>query len=130
MGVDAKYRPHFEALLAEGEELRGVCVASQQKGLFKGGAVAIGATDRRLLVQPVDRRGNPDGEPISLTPDRIAGVKAGGAGGGWISPGNIVLDATATRIEIRTTDGEKLKLMLMRGAAEPLAAWFRGIEAT
>jgi hypothetical protein len=118
------YRPVFEPRLESGEELRGICVASQQKGLFKGGAVAIGATDRRLLVQPLDRRGNTEGEPLSLTPERIEGVKAGGAGGGWFSPGNIVLDATAARLEIRTTDGEKLKLMLMKGAAGPLAEWF------
>jgi hypothetical protein len=121
--LDSKYRPHLEALLASGEELGGICVASQQKGLFKGGAVAIGVTDRRLLIQPLDRRGRPDGEPLSLTPDRIAGVKGGGAGGGWISPGNIVLDATATRVEIRTADGDQLKLMLMRGAAAPLTDW-------
>jgi hypothetical protein len=70
-------------------------------------------------------------------------VKADGAGGGWISPGNIVLDATAARIEIRTADGEKLKLVLMRGEGrvlgklgggqaqrhglDALAGWFRGI---
>jgi hypothetical protein len=97
--------------------------------MFKGGAVAIGVTDRRLLVQPLTRRGEPDGAPLSIAPEQIASAKAGGAGGGWLTPGEIVLDATATRLEIKTTDGEKLKLMLMRGGAEPLAAWFRGIEA-
>ena len=127
--LDSKYRPHFDALLEGGEELRGVCAASQQKGMFSGGAVAIGTTDRRLLVQPLNRRGNPDGEPLSITPAQIEAVKAGGAGGGWISPGNLVLDSTAVKLEIKTTDGEKLKLMLMRGSAGPLADWFRGIEA-
>jgi hypothetical protein len=97
--------------------------------MFKGGAVAIGVTDRRLLVQSLDRRGNPVGEPLSIEPEQIASVKAGGAGGGWISPGNVVLDATATRLELRTTDGEKLKLMLMRGGAGPLAEWFQAIDA-
>jgi hypothetical protein len=126
--VDSKYGAYFRALLETGEELRGICVASQQKGLFKGGAVAIGATQRRLLVQPLNRRGNPDGEATSIAPGQIADVRAGGAGGGWISPGNVVLDATATKLEIRTTDGEVLKLMLMRGAAEPLAEWFRAID--
>jgi hypothetical protein len=143
--LDSKYRPGLEARLEAGEELRGICVASQQKSLFKGGAVAIGVTDRRLLIQSLDRRGDPDGEPLSLSPEKIARVKAGGAGGGWISPGNIVLDATASRLEIKTTDGEKLKLMLMHGEGsllgklgggepqrlglEALAEWFRGIDA-
>jgi hypothetical protein len=127
--VDSKYRPHFEGLLEPGEELRGICAASQRKGMFSGGAVAIGVTDRRLLVQSLDRRGNPDGAPLSIASEQIADVKAGGAGGGWLSPGNVVLDATATQLQLRTTDGEKLKLMLMRGAAEPLADWFRRIEA-
>jgi hypothetical protein len=128
--LDSEYRPHFEELLEPGEQLRDVCAASQQKGMFSGGAVAIGITDRRLLIQPLSRRGTPDGEPLSIAPEQIAGVKAGGAGGGWLSPGNIVLDLTANRLEIKMTGGEKLKLMLMRGGAEPLAAWFRGIEAT
>ncbi len=34
MSVDSKYRPHLEAQLEGGEELRGVCVASQQKGML------------------------------------------------------------------------------------------------
>ena len=38
---------------------RGICSCSQQKGLFKGGAVAIGVTERRLLLAELDRRGNP-----------------------------------------------------------------------
>jgi hypothetical protein len=122
--LDSKYRRALESQLESGEELRGICVASQQKGMFKGGALAIGTTDRRLLLQQLNRRGDPDGPVRSITPGQIAGVKAGGAGGGWLSPGNIVLDLAATRLEIRTSDGEKLKLMLMRGGATPLAEWF------
>jgi hypothetical protein len=141
--IDSRYRPGLESRLERGEELRGICVASRQKSLFVGGAAAIGVTDRRLLIQSLDRRGDPVGEPLSLTPDQIDAVKADGAGGGWISPGNIVLDASAARIEIRTNDGEKLKLMLVRGEGkvlgklgggeaqrqglDALAGWFRGI---
>jgi hypothetical protein len=143
--VNSKYRPELEPRLEGGEDLRGICVASQQKGLFKGGAVAIGVTDRRLLVQSLDRRGNPDGEPRSLTPEQIAEAKAGPAGGGWLNVSTAILDHTAVRLEIKTTDGEKLKLMLMRGEGgvlgklgggepqrlglEALAEWFRGIDA-
>jgi hypothetical protein len=121
-----------------------MCVASQQKSLFKGGAAAIGVTDRRLLIQSLDRRGNPVGEPLALTPDRIESAKAGPAGGEWFNVDMAILDHAAVRLEIRTTDGEKLKLMLMRGEGkilgglgggedqrrglEALAEWFGRIE--
>jgi len=128
--VDSKYGSHFESQLENGEVLRGICVASQQKGMFKGGAVAIGATDRRLLVQPLNRRGNPDGPLDPIPPDRIASLKAGGAGGGWWNVSTAILDQAAVKLEIETTDGEKLKLMVMRKGAEPLAEWFRANEPT
>ena len=118
--LETKYRPGLEARLESREELRGVCVASQQKGLFSGGSVAIGVTDRRLLVQSLDRRGNPDGEPLSLTPEQVAEAKAGGAGGGWWTVTTGILDHAAVRLQVRTTDGEKLKLMLMRGEGKLL----------
>lgn len=143
--LDSKYRPHLTALLEEDEDLRGVCVASQQKGLFKGGAVAIAVTDRRLLVQPLDRRGDPDGSAESIAMDQIASAKAGGAGGGWWSVPTGILDHAAVRLEIKNADGGKLKLMLMRGEGkllgrlgggeaqqqglEALAEWFRAIDA-
>jgi len=49
---ESKHRPHLEGLLHPGEELVGLCAATRQQGMFKGGAVAIGLTDRRLLIQP------------------------------------------------------------------------------
>jgi hypothetical protein len=122
-----------------------MCVASQQKSLFKGGSVVVGVTDRRLLVQSLDRRGNPVGEPLSLLAEQIASAKAGPAGGGWINVDMAILDHAAVRLEVRTKDGEKLKLMLMRGEGrvigklgggegqrrglEALAEWFSGIDA-
>jgi hypothetical protein len=143
--LDSKYRPGLESRLEGGEELRGVCVASQQKSLFKGGAAVIGVTDRRLLVQSLDRRGSPLGEPLALTPATIESAKAAPAGGEWFNVDAVVLDHAAVRLQIRTTDGEKLKLMLMRGEGkllgklgggevqrqglEALAEWFSGIEA-
>jgi hypothetical protein len=141
--LDSKYRPVLEASLDDGEELRGLCVASQQKSMFKGGAAVIGTTDRRLLIQSLDRRGDPDGSPLSMAPEQVASVKAGPAGGGWINVDTAILDHAAVRLQIQTTDGEKLKLMLMRGEGkilgglgggegqrrglEALAEWFRAI---
>src|SRR4029077_10201247 len=142
--LDSKYRPVLADQLEAGEELTGLCVASQQKSMFKGGAVAIGVTDRRLLVQPLDRRGDPDGNADSIAPEQVASAKAGGAGGGWWSVTTGILDHAAVRLEIKKADGEKLKVMLMRGegkmlgklgGGEPqrqgldaLAEWFRAIE--
>ena len=142
--LDSKYRPALESQLESEEELRGLCVASQQKSMFKGGAVAIGVTDRRLMVQPLNRRGDPDGPAESVAADQVASAKAGGAGGGWWSVTTGILDHAAVRLEIRRTDGEKLKVMLMRGEGkllgglgggeaqrqglDALAEWFRAID--
>jgi hypothetical protein len=117
--LDSKLRPPVEALLEPDEKLRGVCVATQAS-LFKGRQVAIGVTDQRLLVQAMTRKFEPDGEPISLPPDRIAKASAEGAGGGWMEVSAAIMDGVAVTLKLRTTDGEKLKLMLMRGT-DPLA---------
>jgi hypothetical protein len=112
--VDSKYRPHLARLLEPGEQLRGLCIATQQS-TFKGRAVALGVTDRRLLLQPLDRRGDPKGDPESLPPERIGSAEAEGAGGGWANVGPAILDGAAVTLKLRTTDGQKLKLMMMRG---------------
>jgi hypothetical protein len=133
--LESKYRPGLEARLESNEQLRGICVASQQKSLFKGGAAAIGVTDRRLLIQSLDRRGDPVGEPLALSPEQVASAKAGPAGGEWFTVEAAILDHTAVRLHIQTTDGEKLKLMLMRGEGKVLGklgggeAQRQGLEA-
>jgi hypothetical protein len=126
--LDSKYRPVLEAQLESGEELSGLCVASQQKSMFKGGAVVLGVTDRHLLVQPLDRRGEPDGRVQAITKEQVASAKAGPAGGEWFNVDAMVLDHAAVRLQIQTTDGEKLKLMLMRGE-EKLLGKLGGGEA-
>jgi len=73
---ESKHRPHLEGLLHPGGELVGLSAATRQQGMFKGGAVAIGVTDRRLLIQPLDRRGDASGEAISIEPQEIESVKA------------------------------------------------------
>ena len=108
-----KLDPVARGLLEPGEELRGACVATQQS-MFKGRMVALVVTDRRLVVQGMNRRFEPDGEPLSLPPERIADAKAEGGGGGWMDLEAAVMDAASVALKIRTTDGEKLKLMMMR----------------
>ena len=80
--LEAKLRPAIEPLLEPGEELHGVCVASQT-GLFKGRMVALATTDRRLLVQGLNRKFERDGEPVSIPPEtQRRGVEALG---GWFA---------------------------------------------
>ncbi len=136
--LDSKLRPVVEGLLEPGEELRGACVASQV-GLLKGRQVALGVTDRRLIVQGMNRKFEVAGEPISLSPKRIANASVEGAGGGWMNVNAAIMDGAAVTLKLKTMDGEKLKLMLMRGTGplgglgggetqregvEALGAWF------
>jgi hypothetical protein len=142
--LETKLRGAVEPLLESGENLVGVCVASQV-GLFKGRMVALATTDRRLVVQGLSRKFERDGEPVSITPERLADASAEGAGGGWAEIGAAVMDRAAVTLKLRTTDGEKLKLMLMRGTGplgklggggpqrqgvEALSAWFAAREGS
>lgn len=136
--LEAKLRPIAEAMLAPGEQLWGVCVATQT-GMFKGRQVLLAVTGGRLLVQYLNRRFEPVGDAISLPPEGIADASVDGAGGGWPNVGMAIMDGAAVTLKIRTTDGDKLKLMMMRGTGvlgklgggetqrrglEALAAWF------
>ena len=90
-------------------------------------------------MQGLTRKLDPDGEPISLPPERIADASAEGAGGGWPNIGPAIMEKAAVTLKLKTTDGEKLKLMMMRGTGplgglgggedqrsgfEALGAWF------
>jgi len=108
------YRPPLEAELEQGETLRGICAANHRQSAFKGRLVAIGITDRRLLVLGIGRRGATEGVE-SITPEQVADAKAGGAGGGWPTAEAAIADHTAISLTLKTTDGRKLKLMMMRG---------------
>jgi hypothetical protein len=133
-------RPHLQSVLESGEDLRGICAATQQS-TFKGRLIALGVTDRRLVLQPLTRKIEPDGPAISVLPEQIASAEAEGASGGWWTPTSGIMDKAALTLKLRTTDGEKRKLMMMRGdgpgplgklgggeaqqqGVEALAAWF------
>lgn len=111
----SKLRGALEPSLEPGETLAGTCVGTQV-GIFKGRQVAIGVTASRLLVQGMNRRFEPDGEPISLPPERLASAKVEGAGGGWMTATAAIMDGAAVTLKLRTSDGEKLKLMLMKAS--------------
>lgn len=133
-----KLRAALGPSLDPGEELGGVCVATQV-GIFRGRQVAIGVTPNRLLVQGMNRKFEPDGPLLSLPPERIESAAAEGAGGGWPELGAAIMDKAAVTLKLRTSDGEKLKLTMMRGSGplgglgggedqrlgvEALAQWF------
>jgi hypothetical protein len=106
------HRPHLETLLEDGEELRGVCAASQQQGMFRGRSVAIAVTDRRLLIQPLDRRGKPSGEALSITSEQVVSARAGDT---VATLNAAIVSSGAAALTLRTTSGDKVKLMMMRG---------------
>jgi hypothetical protein len=112
--LETKLQAAVAPLLAEGEEINGVCIASQV-GMFKGRAVALATTDQRLIVQGLDRHLASKDEPILLTHADIERASADGAGGGWAELTAAVMDHAAVKLDLLTTSGDKLKLMLMKG---------------
>lgn len=138
--LTTELEPFARSLLDPGEELLGACIASQQRRM-RGWMVAIAIADERLVLQRVARKRGfaAEGEPLSLRPEDIASARAGGAGTWGASPTAAIMDRAAIELKIRTADGEKLKLMLMRKGAvlgsggqiqaegvEALARWFEG----
>jgi hypothetical protein len=109
-------RPLLEARIEQGESLRGIVAATYQK-TFSGSLYAIGVTERRLLLQPLDRKLQPKGALVPVTREAAADAELDGAGGGWWTAPSSVLDATALTLKVKGTDGERYKLMMMRGGS-------------
>ena len=125
--VSEKYADHLASLLEAGEELTGVCAASEQQSVFKGRGVLLAVTDRRLLVAGLDRRGRVAGDPISIAPGDIDSAEADGAGGNWAELTAAVMDRSAGKVRLKLRDGGKHKFLLMRGTG-PLGALGGGEE--
>jgi hypothetical protein len=106
--------PLLRSMLQEGETLQGIVAATHQK-TFSGSLFAIGVTDRRLLLQPLDRHLRGKGEVRSISPEALQGADLDGAGGDWWTAPTAILDMTALAVTFRTTDGEALKLLMMKG---------------
>jgi len=109
----ATVRPHLEKRLSPGETLEGILAATHQR-MFSGSLYAIGVTNRRLILQELDRKLAPKGEPLLITPEILASAEVDGAGGGWSVP-SAILDLAAITLTLRTTGGTKMKLMMMKG---------------
>ena len=108
--------PIVDALLADGEQLRGWCLATEQS-TFSGHTTVVAVTDQRVLLQAVDRKFRAKDDVLSIRPGELAKASADGAGGGWWTAGEAILDATALTVKLETTAGDKRKLTLMRGGS-------------
>lgn len=131
----SELHPFAESMLEPGEELLGACVASQQQRL-RGWMVAIAIAPERIVIQRMakGREFKGEGEPLSLRREDIAGARAGGAGTWGASPTTLVMDRATVVLKLRTTGGEKMKLMLMRegnalGIGEGADIQAEGVEA-
>lgn len=102
----------LDGALESGEAMRGTVVATWSK-TFSGGVYGVGVTDRRLLLQALDRRGNPKDEIHPVAAADVTKADIDGAGSGWMTAPSAILDATAITLKLRTADGEKVKLTMM-----------------
>ena len=107
-------RPTIESRLAPGESLKGVAAAVHQK-TFSGQMYAIGVTDQRLVLQPIGRHGEAKGEPVFLGAGTTDSVELEGAADDWMSVPQAIVRAATLTLKVRTADGQKLKLMMMKG---------------
>ncbi len=82
---------------------------------FSGGLFALGVTDRRLLLMPLGRKLEPKGETRSITSADLVSADLDGAGGGWWTAPAAILSAAASGLTLRTADGAKTRLMMMKG---------------
>lgn len=106
----------LRASLGPGESLLGVAAVNWQRSMFKQTVSALGVTGDRLIIQPLDRKGKFDGQPpVFIRRDEIAKGSYGGGGGMGNTPSSLIMDAHSIEVKLKTTGGEKYKLLLMTG---------------
>ena len=106
----------MQGLLGPGEVLQGVIVANQQK-TFAATIYLVGTTDRRIIMQPVDRKWQPSAAPLRFGPGDISETSVWGWDHDAASRGEKVKAFLATsgdRIKFQA-GGEKWKLMTLGG---------------
>lgn len=145
MGMFEKSREYFLAIL---QYMRGLCppedpllgaFTGTQSSAFSNKFYAVGVTSYWLVLQPLNRKQQPEGAPIWLRPTDITGATVWGEGGGfreWL--------ATNSEFQLRftTTSGDKYKIMALGGwsmakmlgqeyidGLEHVAAWLQRASA-
>lgn len=112
---DRIHGDRLRSLLDPGEQLLGVAAANWQRSMFKQTVSALGITRDRLVIQPLDRKGNFCGEaPVFIRRDVITRGSYGGGGGGD-SPSSWIMDASSIEVKLKTRGGGKYRLLLMTG---------------
>lgn len=123
--------PVLTPLLEPGEELRAVVAATHQK-TFSGSMYVLGVTDRRLLVQGLDRKWNAN-VPLETasTREALASAEIDGAGDGWWTTAAAIADMHSLVMRITLDSGERMKFMMTKGGMKLLGgeAQSSGIEA-
>jgi len=110
--ADEKLHAVLDPLLVAGETMRGRLLATHSKS-FSATVYAIGVTPQRLILQPVDRKLESKGEPITIAPSDIRKSSVDGFGGGLSE----FLKADPGDIRIETAD-HKFKLAALGGGMD------------
>jgi hypothetical protein len=118
---EAQLLPFAESLLGPGERLEGTCIASQQT-TFRGWMVAIAVTAETLILQRLKKSKTleADGSRLRLGLADVVSAKAGSTGDELANPTIAIVDALAVQLRLKTSDGEKIKLMISRGGDSAL----------
>jgi hypothetical protein len=116
----ALLEPLGQSLLPPGEELLGAVAATEVK-TFGGGVRAVFVTPLRVLVQPVDRKWQAKGAPLSIRPEDVADYRVSGLGDDWITAISVAA-SSGFELRLKLTGGQKLKLMAMSGEGRVLGA--------
>ncbi len=112
--ADEKLQEVLDPLLATGEPMVGRLLATHSK-TFSATVYAIAVTPQRLILQPVGRKLESKGEPISIAPTDIRKSSIDGMGGGLSE----FLKADLGDIRIETAD-QTFKLAAMGGGMDQL----------
>ncbi|MCB0863033.1 MAG: hypothetical protein KDB66_07460 [Solirubrobacterales bacterium] len=107
---------HLRSLLESGESLLGVAAVNWQRSMFKQTVSALGVTEHRLIIQPLDRKSRAATEaPTFIRKEEIARGSYGGGGGMGSSPTSLIMDSVSIEVKLKTSGGEKFKILLMTG---------------
>ncbi|MDO8363820.1 MAG: hypothetical protein Q7V88_13045 [Actinomycetota bacterium] len=118
----------MQALCPPDDPLVGAFIGTQSKA-FSNQLFGVGVTRNLLVLQPLDRKQQPDGAPVWLRPGDITNAAIWGQGGGfreWIAADS------EYQLRFSTANGDKYKIMAMGGWTMAKAMgdkYIQGLEA-